>query len=238
MCFNQIGDISILNGWSLKHVDGFTYLGSSVTFTENDINMRLAKTWTIIDRLSVIWKSNLSDEIKRTFFQAAVVSILLYGCTTWILTSAWRKSLTSIILEAILNKSWRQTLHKTADIWQRTTHHYNHPIRRTRHVRQCWRNKNELMSDVLLLTLSHRRARVGWPARTYLQKLCTDTRCSIEELPGAMDDREEWRERIREICACGLNSWWKLVASCSHLLSIKQPLQVTVDLECNANEKR
>ena len=57
MCFNQRGDISTLNGSSLKLVDKFTYLGSSVSSTETDINTRLAKTWTAIDRLSVIWKS-------------------------------------------------------------------------------------------------------------------------------------------------------------------------------------
>ncbi len=43
----------------------------------------MTKAWTAIDRLSVIWKSDLTDKMKRSFFQAAVVSILLYGCTTW-----------------------------------------------------------------------------------------------------------------------------------------------------------
>ena len=38
------------------------------------------------DRLSVIWKSDLTDKIKHNFFQAAAASILLYGCTTWMLT--------------------------------------------------------------------------------------------------------------------------------------------------------
>ena len=38
MCFNQTGDISTLNGSSLKLVDKFTYLGSSVSSTETDIN--------------------------------------------------------------------------------------------------------------------------------------------------------------------------------------------------------
>ena len=65
MYFNQRGDISTLNGSSLKLVDKFTYLGSSVSSTETNINMRLAKSWTTIDRLSVIWKSDLTDKIKR-----------------------------------------------------------------------------------------------------------------------------------------------------------------------------
>ena len=86
MCFNQRGDISTLNGSSLKLVDKFTYLGNSVLSTETNINMRRAKAWTAIARLSVIGKSDLTNKIKRSFFQVAVVSILLYGCTTWTLT--------------------------------------------------------------------------------------------------------------------------------------------------------
>ena len=43
MCFNQKGNISTLSGGLLKLVDKFTYLGSSVSSTETDINMWLAK---------------------------------------------------------------------------------------------------------------------------------------------------------------------------------------------------
>ena len=93
ICFNQTGDISTINGSSLKLVDKFTYLGSSVSSTETDINMRLTKARTAINRLSVIWKSNLTDKIKRSFFQPAVVSILLHGCTTWTLTKRVEKRL-------------------------------------------------------------------------------------------------------------------------------------------------
>ena len=170
MCHNQTGDISTLDGTSLKLVDKFTYLGSSVSSTEKDINTRLTKAWTAIDRLSIIWKSDLSDKMKRSFFQAAVVSILLYGCTTWTLTKQLKKKLDGnykIMLRAILNKSWRQhpTRHQL----------YGHlpPItktiqtRRTRHAGHCWRSKDELISDVLLRTPAYGQAKAGQPARTY-----------------------------------------------------------------------
>ena len=84
MCFNQRGDTTTLKVGPLKLVDKFTYLGSSISSTENDINMRQAKAWTAINRPLVIWNSDLTDKIKRSFFQA--VSILLYGYTTWTLT--------------------------------------------------------------------------------------------------------------------------------------------------------
>ena len=115
MCFNQTGDISTLNGSSLKLGDKFTYLGSSVSSNETDINMRLAKAWTAIDSLSVIWKSDLTDKTKRSFFHAAVVSRLLYGCTTWTLTKRMEKKLDgnyTRMLRAVLNNSWMQNLTK------------------------------------------------------------------------------------------------------------------------------
>ena len=57
MCFNQRGDISTLNGSSLKLVDKFTYLRSSVSSTDTDIDTRLAKAWTAFDRLSIGYRS-------------------------------------------------------------------------------------------------------------------------------------------------------------------------------------
>ena len=77
MCFNQAGDIITLDRTSQKLVDKFTNLGSSVSSTEKDINTQLTKAWTAIDKLTIIWKSDLTDKMKRNFYQAVVVSILL-----------------------------------------------------------------------------------------------------------------------------------------------------------------
>ena len=111
MCYNQTGNISTLEGTSMKLVDKFSYQGSSVSTTEKDIDTRLTKAWTAIDRLSIIWKSDLTDKMKLSFFQAAVVSILLNGCTTLTLTKRTEKKIDgnyTRMLRAILNKSWRQ----------------------------------------------------------------------------------------------------------------------------------
>ena len=121
-CFNQRGDISTLNGGSLKLVDMFTHLGSSVSFIENDINTRLAKAWSAIDKLSVIWKSDQSDEIKRIFFLAVVLLILLYGCTKWTLIKRMEKK-----LDGNYTRILRATSHKIAAVRPPTTHLENHP---------------------------------------------------------------------------------------------------------------
>ena len=112
MCYNQTGHISTLDGTSLKLVDKFTYLGSNMSSTEKDIDMWLTKAWTAIARLSIIWKSDLIDKIKRSFFHVAVTSILLYWCTTWTLTKRLEKKLDgnyTWMLQAILNKSLQGT---------------------------------------------------------------------------------------------------------------------------------
>ena len=112
------------------------------------------------------------------------------------------------MLWAILNKSWRQHL---------TRHQlYGHlppitktiQVRWTRHAGHCWRSGDVLISDVLLWTPTYGRAKAGRPARTYIQQLCEDTGCGPEDLPEAMNDREKWRERVRDIRTCGTTWWW------------------------------
>ena len=81
-------------------------------------------------------------------------------------------------------------------------------VRRTRHAGHCWRSRDELIRDVLLWIPTHGRAKAGRPARTYIQQLCEDTGCCPEDLPRAMNDREEWRERVRDIRAASTIWWW------------------------------
>ena len=76
------------------------------------------------------------------------------------------------------------------------------------HAGHCWRSRDELISDVLLWTPTHGRAKAGRPARTYIQQLCEDMGCCPEDLPRAMNYREEWRERVRDIRATSAIWWW------------------------------
>ena len=45
-----------------------SYLGAASYLPKKNINMGLAKVWTAMDRLSIIWKSDLSDKKKNQFF--------------------------------------------------------------------------------------------------------------------------------------------------------------------------
>ena len=149
--------------------------------------------------------------MKRSFFQAAVTSILLYGCTTWTLTKRLEKKLDgnyTRILRAILNKSWRQhpTRHQLYGHLPPITKTIQ--LRRARHAGHCWRSRDKLIRDVLLWTPTHGRAKAGRPARTFIQQLCEDRGCCPEDLLRAVNDREEWRERVRDIRASSATWWW------------------------------
>ena len=121
--------------------------------------------------------------MKRSFFQAAEVSILLYGCTTWTPTKRMEKKLDgnyTRMLRAILNKSWQQhpTRHQLYGHLPPITKTIR--VRQNRHAKHYWRSKDELISDVLLWTPTYGRAKAGRPARTYIQQRCEDTGCSPE----------------------------------------------------------
>ena len=120
-----------------------------------------------LDRLSVIGKSDLTDKMKRSFFQAVIASILLNGCTTWTLTKRLLKKLDgnyTRMLQAIVNKSWRQHPTKQQLCGHQPPITKTIKIRQTRHTGHCRRSRDELISDVPLWTPSHERAKAG---RTY-----------------------------------------------------------------------
>ena len=162
--------------------------------------------WRIFNNLG---QKSFSTDSWGKLGNSSIISILLYGCTTWTLTKRLEKKLDgnyTRMLRAILNKSWRQ---------HPTRHQLTLPpitktiqVRRTRHAGHCWRSRDDLMSDVLLWTPTYGRAKAGRPARTYIQQLCEDTGCNPEDLPEAMNDREKWRERVSDIRASGTTWWW------------------------------
>ena len=132
------------------------------------------------------------------FFQAAVVSIRVYGCTTWKLTKRMEKKLDgnyTRMLLAILNKSWKQhhTKHqlyghlppitKTIKIWG------------TKHEWLCWSSRGRAHKWCTPMDP------FTWPSKSRATgaNLCFDTECSPEDLPEAMNDREECQ---------GYPCWW------------------------------
>ena len=141
--------------------------------------------------------------IKRRFFRATVESVLLYGATTWTLTKALESKLNGAytwMLRAVTNSTWQD--HPTnAEVYRDSS-----PVvdvireRRTRFVEHSFRSKNELVSDLLLWAPEHGNRRRGRPHKNFIDQLMEDAGCTIEELPGKMNNRGNWKcilHRIR-----------------------------------------
>ena len=103
------------------------------------------------------------------------------------------------MLRAISNQSWRQHSIKQQLYGHQPSITKSIKIGWTRHAGHWWRSRDELVSDVPLWAPSHGRAKAGRPARIYILQLCADTGCNPEDLPEAMDERERWWERARDI---------------------------------------
>ena len=132
LSFKREGTISTLTSRPLKLVYQSTYLGSNISSAESDVNLHLAKVWTAIDRLSIIWKSDLSDKIKRDFFLSCVcvsTTVLMHHVdaikthreeTRWELHKNATCSFEQIL---------ETTFHKTAAVRPLTSHHKIHLVK-------------------------------------------------------------------------------------------------------------
>ena len=113
--------------------------------------------------------ADLSVKIKQFFPSSGRVTT-----TVWMQTKFMEQNIGNCtrMLQAVLNKSWRQHPTKQQLYCHLPSISKTIQIRRIKHVGHCWRSKNELISEVLLWGPSRGRAKVGRSARIYLQQLC------------------------------------------------------------------
>ena len=177
-----------------------------VSSTEAEINTQKAKAWKALDRRSVTWKSDRTDKIKRSFFQEAVVLILLYGCSTCTLTKQMEKKAWRQLPKNACEQYWSPGGSTPQSSNSTATYHLLRKLskldERTGYEGHSWRSRDEVIRDVLLWTLSHGRAKAGRPSRAYLQQLCVDTECNPETC------RKQWTIGRGGERGQGYPCWW------------------------------
>ena len=107
----------------------------------------------------------------RNFFQAVVMSILPYGCTTRPLTKCIEKKLDrncTRMLPAMMNKSWKQYSTKQQLYGNSPPISKTIPVKRTGHAGHCWRSKTELKINVLQWIPTRGFASVGGPSKNLI----------------------------------------------------------------------
>ena len=113
--------------------------------------------------------------MKHIFSQQRSCWYCCMDCTTWTLTKRMEKKLDgnyTRVLREILNKFRRQHPTKKQLYGHLPAITKTIQVRRNRYAGHWWRSRDELISNILLWTSSHGRAKAGRPARTYIQQLC------------------------------------------------------------------
>ena len=108
---NTEGTITAQNGCDLEQVHDFNYLGSKIISSEKYIQVEIASSWSALNKLTPIWKSNLDVSIRRDFFRATLESVMTYSSQAWTLTESLENKLNGActrILRAALNVHWSQ----------------------------------------------------------------------------------------------------------------------------------
>ena len=100
------------------------------------------------------------------------------------------------------------TPHKAPTIRSPTSHHEKYPSSTNQTCRTLLEKQGRTHKWCTPMDPTYGQAKAGRPARTYIQQRCEDTGCSPEDLTEAMNDREKWRERVRDIRASSTTWWW------------------------------
>ena len=106
-------------------------------------------------------------------------------------------------VESSIKQVLATTPHETPTIWTLAPHHENYTSQTNQTRGTLLEKQGRAHKRCTPVDPTYGCAKVGRPARTYIQQLCEDTGCNPEDLPEAMNDREKWRERVRDIRAGG-----------------------------------
>ena len=107
---NSAYNALVLNGHPVQELNQFTYLGSEICkdcCSDADVDCRVRKAKRAFGILSPIWRnSSFPNSLKVCIFKINVVSVLLYGSSTWKVT----KSITTK-LQVFVNRCLRRIFH-------------------------------------------------------------------------------------------------------------------------------
>ena len=193
-----------MDGQQLETVDHFKYLGAILTSDGSctaEIRARIASALAAMARLSRIWKSDMSFQIKHKLYKSLVVSSLLYGCEAWTLHAETERRIQAFefkCLRRLLRISYRE--HKTNNyVWAtvNTLVGPQEPLLATVKRRKlAWfghlTRHNCLAKTILQGTLEGGRKQ-GRQRKSWTDNIKEWTSLTTPKLLRMATDREEWR---------------------------------------------
>lgn len=195
--------VTVQCGRALKVVENFKYLGSWTKSSEDDFSVRKALAWSACHKLRKVWSSKLSRKIKIRLFTATVESVLLYGAETWSMTNTLKKKLDGCytrMLRMALNVPWQS--HTTNDRLYGDLPLVSLKVqqRRMRLAGHCSRHEEEIANKLLLWQPTEGIPSRGRRKHTFVDTFLDDVGvATVQELKSLMCDREEWKDRVKEL---------------------------------------
>jgi hypothetical protein len=198
-----------LNGQDIEWVDNFKYLGSMMLSSTTDIKVRKGQAWKAFWKMKNIWKSTtIPIHLKINIFKASCLSILLYGCESWIITNKLETTLNSFATSCYrimlhikrLDKISNNTIYEKAK---------QEPLvqavqrRQLRFIGHCLRrNPNEFINTYALYTpkSGHGKRKRGRPRLNYpdyvARLINNDEPPTIDEIRKTAADRKGWHKIV------------------------------------------
>jgi len=202
----------------IDKVSEFQYLGCVMTEdggAEQDVRNRINKARGAYIQLRCIWDSNVySKKTKMNIFRACVLSVLLYGCETWLVTERIKQLLQVFVnrcLRRIFRIFWPNRI-SNQDLWRKAElKDINLEVRRRKfgwigHTLR--RSPNEVCFKALVYNPQGSRRR-GRPKNTWrrstlaeINSFAEDRRYnSIWELKDLASRRTRWRNFVDGLCS-------------------------------------
>ncbi|CAM4364063.1 unnamed protein product [Leuciscus chuanchicus] len=200
-----------LDGLKIEWTKDFKYLGSYIASSEADIRARKGQAWGAFWKMKNVFLSKtLPIKLKLNIFEAACISILLYGCESWIINQKMQNSLNSFAtscyrimlgikkMDRISNKAVYEAVEKNQlilQIQQRQLRFVGHSLRR---------DLNDQINKYVLYAPEERHGKRsrGKPRtlyHTYIGKLINnDMPPTADEMRRAASNRTEWSKLVTD----------------------------------------
>ena len=203
MAFNQeyLIPVKSINDVEIKQVDNFKYLGGWLKSTESDIDIRLARAWSVCHRLNKIWKSTMKKELKIHVFLSTVESVLLYNASTWTLTKQLSRRIDGSytkMLRMALNVHWVQHMTNAELYGNLPRVSFKIAEQRLRISGHCVRHPEELASELILWEPTQGTRSRGRQRTTFIDCIKFDTGLDdTKDIKTAMEDQKLWRSFVK-----------------------------------------
>ena len=178
--------------------------------TEEDIKIRIGKANNAFIALRNIWNSNsISQKTKLRLFKSNILSILLFGCESWKVTSTITHKLQTFVnrcLRKILKIHWPDTI-SNADLWSQTE---IKPIelvvkqRKWRWIGHTLRKPNTNIAKEALEWNPQGKRKRGRSATTWRRSVMAEARQlnkTWSELKEESKNRVRWRQVVAALCS-------------------------------------